>query len=213
MNIKFTVYVSNMRHDSSDLLIYDQYYELDSACVTSEKTRYIPITHPEATKAALKTCEEHEGPALYIPGYVQLMIDNTEVFTEDDWTTDLLMTWKGFTLLLDSEYLDGFDEEAGVNITLLDNQTECIITNSGENIQLKVVRFLMHELEDETTIFESPLIPKHAFLNAIKQELKNVSQFLQSNKIFKDDSSYEIIVEVYNDIFIELPPPKIMADF
>jgi len=111
MEITFTVYISNIKPGSSHLLTNDSINELDSIFVTSEKMRYIPITHPEAVKATLKTCEEQEDPALYIPGYVQLNIDNNEIFIEDDWTTDILMTWKGFALLLDLEYFDSFGEE------------------------------------------------------------------------------------------------------
>ncbi|WP_071460740.1 hypothetical protein [Bacillus massilinigeriensis] len=84
MSIKFTAYVSNMETGTAHLLTNDSYNEIDSAFVTSERTTYIPITHPEAAKAALKTCEEQEGPALYIPGYVQLTIDGIDFFTEDD---------------------------------------------------------------------------------------------------------------------------------
>ncbi|USY53229.1 hypothetical protein NIZ91_10645 [Bacillus sp. 1780r2a1] len=208
MNIKFTVYISNIKHGSSHLLTNDSINELDSIFVTSEKMRYIPITHSEAVKAAVKTAEEQEAPALYIPGYVQLTIDNNEIFTEDDWTTDILMTWKGFSLLLDREYFDSFSKKDEINITLLDNQTECMITNLGKDIQLKIARFLIPEIEDttidintiENTIFESPLIPKEVFLNAIKEELENVFIFLQSNELFKEDSSYETILEIYDDI-------------
>ena len=91
---------------------------------------------------------------------------------------------------------------------MLDNQTECMITNLGKDIQLKISRFLTSKIEDETidintienTIFESPLISKEAFLNAIKEELENVFTFLQSNALFKEDSSYETFLEIYDDI-------------
>ncbi|OZI13052.1 hypothetical protein CEW92_03455 [Bacillaceae bacterium SAS-127] len=201
MSIKFTAYVSNMETGTSHLLTNDPYNELDSAFVTSERTRYIPITHSEAAKAALKTCEEQEGPALYIPGYVQLTIDGIDFFTEEDWTTDLLMTWRDFAFLLDADYLDSIDE---TEVTLLDNQTQCVITKLDDNMKLKIERFLMPE--DETieldqvgnTIIETPLVFKDEFLQAIKEELENFSNLLTSEATFKEDGSYEDILELYN---------------
>lgn len=118
------------------------------------------------------------------------------------------MAWNKFTLLLDREYFDSFNEDNEINITLLDNQTECIIMNLGKDIQLKIDRFLIPEIEDatidlntlENIIFTSPMIPKKVFLHAIKEELENVVTFLQSNELFKDDSSYETILEVYDNL-------------
>ena len=185
MKIKFTVYVKNIKNGEF---------------VTSERTRYIPITHPEATKAALKTCEELKGPSMYIPGYIQLTIDDTNFFTEEDNTTDLLLTWRKFPFLLDNEYLDSKDNE--VEITLLDNQTECMVTKSSEHFQLTIERVIFSKggnaIKD---IVKTPLIPQEMFFQAIKEELKNVVEFLKRDTSLKEDSSYEDILESYNEVF------------
>ena len=53
---------------------------------------------------------------------------------EEDWTTDILMTWNDVSILLDLEYLDSLDNEAG--ITILDSQTECRVTRTSEHFHI-----------------------------------------------------------------------------
>lgn len=185
MKIKFTVYVKNIKNGEF---------------VTSERTRYIPITHPEATKAALITCEELKGPSMYIPGYIQLTVDDTNFFTEEDDTTDLLLMWRYFPFILDNEYLDSKDNE--VEITLLDSQTECRITRSSEHFfQLIIERVIYPKGGNaKEDIVKTPLIPQEMFFQAIKEELKNVVEFLQRETALKEDSSYEDILESYNEL-------------
>ena len=172
-NLKIETFISNYSYEVNDFY-------------TNTKLDYISIDHCEAPVAAKKLLEENDHD--YLAGYVALSYNDSDIFTEELVSEDLLLTWDDLIRLLTSP------SEAVYTIVFLDNAAgDAIITNKAENYII--------DFEDKTLAVQAVTIPKQDMLAAVEEHYKKFIVFCTSNKLpFAADSLFRSSLQQYNKL-------------
>jgi hypothetical protein len=155
--------------------------------LTSKTLEYMSIKDLEAKKAAAETLAC--GDYMYLPGYIDIKINEHTILGEEDWSDDIVSEWESIC-----DFVVKRKENDPQEIFIFGHQHSYYLELTNNLVQVKVNRdYIRSEMEIFTHYKDIPYVEfKEAVIEAA-DEFYSLCKDLP----FGDEANFESFVETY----------------